>query len=244
MQLLGYIGFILLLSCSLKKGGNNTQQVQGVKSIKVKQVLPSLDSLGNLSSVDTSTMQIYYFQNKMVYKIESRYADQTTTSYSTLKIQYSYFCTSDSGKTGYYFTNSNSTNSKFVSDNSILKNEWFGIVDLNKLFVDNKFLLLKSEQNPDNGEIHEYYKFKDKVDSSFERTAHFYFKNTKSDLYVQPTHTLDERKKMRLIKFQMHTPKQYSKEMKESINEYFLTYLIEDVQLTKTEQDSIAKYFK
>lgn len=244
MQLLGCIGLMFLFSCSLKNDNKNTQKVQGIQSIKVKQVLPTLDSAGNVSSVDTSTVQIYYFQNKMLYKIESRYADQTTTGYSTLKIRYSYFSTSDSGKTGYYFASNDSSNAKFVSDNSVLRNEWFGIVDLNKLFVDNQFLLLKSEKNSDNGEIHEYYEFKDKVDTSFKRTAHLYFKNTKRDLYVQPTHALDERKKMRLIKFQMHTPKQYSKEMRESINEYSLTYLIEDVQLTQAEQDSIAKYFK
>lgn len=244
MQLLGCVGLIFLFSCSLKNDKIHAQETQGIRSIKVKQILPTLDSAGNVSSIDTSTVQIYYFQNKMLYKIETRYADQTTSDYSTLKIRYSYFSTSDSGKTGYYFASSDAQNTKFVSGNSVLGNEWFGIVDLNRLFVDNQFLLLKSEKDPDNGDVHEYYEFKDKIDTSFRRTAHLYFKNKKCDLYVKSTHTLDERKNMRLIKFQMHTPKQYSKEMKEFINEYSLTYLIEDVQLTQLEQDNVAFFLK
>lgn len=242
MQLLGYFGALLLLSCSQRT--DTTEKMQGVKSIKIKQIIPTLDSSGNVFSIDTSIIQFYYFKNKILYKIESRYADQTTTNYNTLKIRYSYFCTSDSGKSGYFFASTDLNNTKFTSDNSPVRNEWFENVDLDKLFSGNNLLLLKSENFMNNSVLHEYYGFRDKVDTSFKRTAHLYFKKEKSTLYAKPTYALNIRKGMRLIRCDIYTPKQYSKEMREIINEYTVTYLIEDVELTQTEQDKIAKYFK
>jgi hypothetical protein len=244
MQKFGYFGLVILFSYSFINEKKKIQKGDVIQSIKVKQIIPTLDLTGNISSVDTSTVQIYYFQSKILYKIESRYADESTKNYSTLKIGYSFFITTDSGKTGYYYPRNEINNAKYISDNSILRNEWFGIVELNKLFIANRCLLLQTDNNTSKDEVHEYYELKDIVDTSFTRTAHFYYKILKCDLYVRPTHALDERKKMRLIKCEIHTPKQYSKEMKQSINDYSLTYLIEDVQLNQTEQDAIAKYFK
>lgn len=179
MQTVCHFVFIALFSCTLKKNYHTIQTNQIMKSIKVKQILPSHDSIGNITSIDTSTVQIYYLKGMMLFKIENRYADQTTTNYLTLKFRYSYFSTSDFGKTGYYFDSQDLDNPKLITDNSILKDEWFDIVNLNKLFIDNDFLLLKSDYSEETKEVHEYYEFKDKFDTSFIRRAHFYFKKKK-----------------------------------------------------------------
>jgi hypothetical protein len=230
-----YIIILFSITCC----SNSSLKTSEITSEKVTQVLPNLDNENKLMSYDTSSVQMYFYKNLVLYELSYRF-DSIVNNKTLISEDRTHYFVYEKGKTfGFDYDEHKSIYKKRISLDSIFKFEWIAQNKLYPLFLDNPTLLVSSHKNQDSGTLHEKYIIRYKNDTSTTGTCSLSFSNNLKDVRYSISKELDSIKNMKLYSFKTERYAGYIQGI--YVDAYITSTLLEKVSVSNPKK--IMSYF-
>lgn len=243
---------VLIQACSVTVSKKTETQLTGVR---VSQDFPMIGHTGKVINLDTSTVEIYYYKNQILYKIGVDYFpkvynlnDPDTAYFSdtrNLKTRYYYFIYSKGDKYGYISNEDKKFDLEKAPVDSVLRNQWFlqRKVNYTKDSV-SKFIIgtIYETKNFDSGIFRKYLLFVPKEEGKTSGTDYWEFRDELKKFPYSISPELDSMYNSKLCKtISVSFPKYFKKQdfMLDTVKTFFNMEEIKNIDTGK-----IMNYFR
>jgi hypothetical protein len=158
--------YILLHGCNSLFPKNKRNDDVEIRCIKVTQIYPNLDNNGKLIKYDTSSVEIYYHQNLILYHLSYDFDSTFNGKLLLFENRDHYLVHKIGDNYGYNYNQFRPRYKTRVSIDSVLKTEWVSINTIYPAFTNYIAELISSDKNDDSGSLNEVYLLRSKIDST------------------------------------------------------------------------------
>lgn len=223
----------------------NSQNSLSIKGFIVDTKFPQIDTIINnrwdVREYTPTITRIYYYKEEVL--IQQSYSsapieiiDDLVVKRDSTRINYYSFIFSENSLQGVYFDSNNLTTARLLNKDSVLKNISVLNDNLKETFETTHYKLTSKEVQT-NGDLVEEYSLISKFDSTMTGSCLLRFsgKNSQSEFY-QISPYIENKRKMRLIEFNVVNNARSFGDGKPGINRFELPLTVRDLQIDNEEE--------
>ncbi len=230
--------FLLVLSCSTIIKPKINKEIRG---IKITENFPLIDSKGKLTSYDTFSTKIYYYEDKVLYHSSYHFDSTVDDKQLISEIRYYFFVYKKGDPLGLLFDPYNNIYGKKILVDSALKKEWCNGLDFYHGYADNLLTLISSSEMQDSGIINKTFSFKGIKDTGVSGISSYWFTNKLNDIEYSLSKELDSIYKMKVYKIRLKNNSRYFKDYNYTLDAIEQAFDLERIDIKN--ESEILSYF-
>ncbi len=229
------------------------KQADNIIGVSVSQSFPIIASTGKVMNIDTSTANIFYYQNQILYEIEYRFfskpydLDNPDTTYfgdlRNAETRYCYLVYTKGNKYGYLTDDHKNLDKARVSVDSVLQNEWFSRLNAYSGMADSNYSIkvIYENKNSDSGILRKFFSFVPKQEDKTSGTIYWEFSDALKKIPYSFSPQLDSIYSSKLRKVSTVSFPKYFKANNFRLDTVKMGYDLEEIK--NIDMNKIMQYF-